>query len=55
MRKNHLFILVGSHSYEFRFLENITPERGVWELEDVVGPDEMKPRLVFVHGIQYRL
>ena len=53
--KTHLLVLIGSHSDKFRFLEDVTSKRGIREFDYVVGPNEMKPWLVFVHGIQYRL
>lgn len=40
---------------EFRFLEHVRAKRGVGQLEDVVGSDQMKPWLVLVHGVEYRL
>lgn len=51
----HLFVLVGGHGDEFRLLENVTPERRVRKFQDVVGSYEVKPRLILVHRVQYRL
>lgn len=47
----HLFILVSSNCNEFRFFEDICPESGVRKLQNVVGSDQMKTRLVLVHGV----
>ena len=33
------------------YLEDISPEGGVGQLEDVVGSDQVKPRLVLVHRV----
>ena len=41
-------MLLLTHAY----LENIGPEGGIGELEDVVGSDEVKSRLVLVHRVQ---
>lgn len=50
----NLFILVGGNCDEFRLFEDVSAERAVRELEDVVGAYEMKSRLVLVHRVQYR-
>lgn len=51
----YLFILVGCHGDELGFLEDVGAERGVRQLEDVVGSNEVKARLVLVHGVEDRL
>lgn len=51
----HLLVLIGGHRDKLRLLENVTPERRVGKLQDVVGPHQVKPRLVLVHRVQYRL
>ncbi len=48
----YLFILVGRDRDELRLLEHISPEGGVGQLEDVVGPDQVEPRLVLVHRVE---
>lgn len=47
----HLVILIGSDGYEICFWKHIRPERTVGQLQYVVGPDNMKPGLVFVHRV----
>ena len=37
------------------YLEDISPEGGVGELEDVAGPHQVEPGLVLVHRVQDRL
>ena len=37
------------------YLEDVGPEGGVRQLEDVAGPDQVEPRLVLVHRVQDRL
>lgn len=54
-RAAYLFVLICGDGNEFRFFEHIRPERRVRQLEDVVGSDQMKPWLVLVHGVEYRL
>ena len=44
-----LLILIGRHSYELRLLEDVGPEGGVGQLEDVAGSHQVEPRLVLVH------
>lgn len=51
----YLFVLIGRHGDEFRLLENVTPERRVRKFQDVIGSHEVKPRLILVHRVQYRL
>lgn len=46
-----LLVLVGGDGDEFGLLEDVGPEGGVRQLEDVVGPDQMKPWLVLVHRV----
>lgn len=51
-RFSYLFVLVGSDANELGFLEDVGPERAVGKLQDVVSPDQVKPRLVLVHRVQ---
>lgn len=51
----YLFILIRRHCNEGRLFEHVRPERAVRQLENVVCPDEVKTRLVLVHGVEYRL
>ena len=51
----HLLVLVGCHSDKLRLLEDVGPEGGVGELEDVVGPHQVESRLVLVHRVDDRL
>lgn len=51
----YLFVLIGRHGDEFRLLENVTPERRIRKFQDVIGSHEVKPRLILVHRVQYRL
>lgn len=51
----YLVVLIGSHGNEIRFRKNIRPEGAVRELENVVGSHDVKPRLIFVHGVEYGL
>ena len=44
-----LLILIGGHSYELRLFEDVGPEGGVGQLEDVAGSHQVEPRLVLVH------
>ena len=37
------------------YLEDVGPEGGVRQLEDVAGPDQVEPWLVLVHRVQDRL
>ena len=48
----HLLVLVGGDGDELGLLEDVRPERGVGQLDDVVGSDEVKSRLVLVHRVQ---
>lgn len=52
---DHLIILVGRHSDEFGFGEQVRPKCTVWKFQDVIGSHDMKSGLVFVHGVQYSL
>lgn len=52
---NHLFVLVGSDCNKFGLLKNVGSKGGVGQFEDVVGPDEVEPGLVFVHRVEDRL
>ena len=47
----YFFVLVRRDRDEFSLLEHVTPEGGIGKLQDVVGSDEMKPRLVLVHRV----
>lgn len=51
----YLLVLIGRHGDEFRLLENVTPERRIRKLQDIVSSHEVKPRLILVHRVQYRL
>ena len=51
----HLLVLVGGDGDELRLLEDVRPERGVGQLQDVVGAYQVEPRLVLVHRVQYGL
>lgn len=51
----YLVILIRSHGNEIRFRENISPEGTVREFENIVGPHNVKPRLIFVHRVKYSL
>lgn len=55
LTKTYLLVLVGSDGDELGLLEDVSAERGVRKLEDVVGSHQVEPRLVLVHGVQYRL
>ena len=48
----HLLVLVCSDGDELRLLEDVRPERGVGQLDNVVGSDEVKSRLVLVHRVE---
>ena len=47
-----LLVLIGRHSDELTLLEDVGPEGGVRQLEDVTGPHQVEPRLVLVHGVE---
>lgn len=47
----HLVVLIGSDGYEIRFWKHVCPESTVGQLQDVVGSNNMKPGLVFVHRV----
>lgn len=51
----YLIVLISCDSDEVCLWKHVSPERAVGELQDVVGPHDMKPGLVFVHGIKNRL
>ncbi len=51
----YLFVLIGGDSHKAGLLEHVCPEGTVRKLQDVIGLDEVKARLVFVHGVQDRL
>ena len=44
-----LLVLIGRHRYELRLLEDVGPEGGVGQLEDIAGSHQVEPRLVLVH------
>ena len=48
----HLLVLIGGDANELGLLEDVRPERGVGQLDDVIGSDEVKSRLVLVHRVQ---
>lgn len=48
----YLIVLISCDSDEVSLREHVSPERAVGELQDVVGPHDMKPGLVFMHRIQ---
>ena len=48
----HLLILVGGDGNELGLLEDVRPKGGVRQLEDVVGPHQVEPRLVLVHRVE---
>lgn len=45
----YLVILICSDSYKIGLRKYICPEGAVRELQNVVGSNDMKPGLVFVH------
>lgn len=47
----HLFVLVCCHSDKFSLRKHVCFECAVGKFEDVVGSNDMKPRLIFVHGV----
>ena len=51
----YLFVLVGGYGEELCLLEDVGSEGGVGQLEDIVRPHQVEPRLVFVHRVQDRL
>lgn len=55
MGLTYLVVLIGSDSNEFGLWKHICPESAVGKLQNIVGPHNMEPRLVFVHGVQYSL
>lgn len=48
----YLVILISGHSNEIRFRKNISPEGTVREFENIVGPHNVKPGLIFVHRVK---
>ena len=44
-----LLVLIGCNSDELRLLEDVGPEGGVGQLEDIAGSHKVEPRLVLVH------
>ena len=48
----YLVVLVGSDGDEVGLGEHVGAEGAVGQLEDVVGPDDVEPGLVLVHGVQ---
>ena len=57
LRRNtfYLFVLIGRDGDKLCLLEDVGPEGGVGQLEDVVGPDQVEPGLVLVHRVEYGL
>jgi hypothetical protein len=51
----HLVILVGSNSNELSFWEDEGAERRERYIGEVVGLDNVKPRLIAVHRVEYYL
>lgn len=51
----YLVVLIRSHGNEIRFRENISSEGAVREFENIVGPHNVKSRLIFVHRVKYGL
>lgn len=51
----YLLVLVSCDGDELCLFEDEGPEGAVGQLEDVIGPHQMKPRLVLVHGVEDRL
>ena len=47
-----LLILISSDCDEFRLSKHICPEGWVGKFEEIIGSDQMKTRLILVHGIQ---
>ena len=45
-------VLVGGDSDELGLLEDVGPEGRVGQLQDVVGPHQVEPRLVLVHRVE---
>lgn len=54
-KQTYFFILVSCHSNELRLFEDVRPEGGVRQLQDVVGSHQVEPGLVLVHRVQDRL
>ena len=52
LQLSDLLILISRYSNELGLLEHVGPEGGVGQLEDVVGSDQMEPRLVLVHRVE---
>ena len=52
LQLSDLLILIGRHRDELGLLEHVGPEGGVRQLQDVVGPHQVEPRLVLVHGVE---
>ncbi len=48
----HLFVLVGCDGDELTLLEDVRPERGVGQLHDVAGADQVKAGLILVHRVE---
>ncbi|GIY15034.1 hypothetical protein CEXT_324691 [Caerostris extrusa] len=51
----NLKLLLGSDCDELCLLEDVSPEGGVGELQNIVCPHQMEPGLVLVHRVQDRL
>ena len=48
----NLLVLVGGYGNELGLSEDVGPEGGVGQLEDVAGPHQVEPGLVLVHRVQ---
>lgn len=51
----YLIILICCHRDEFGFGEQVCPKCTIRKFQDVIGSDDVKPGLVFVHRVQYSL
>ena len=47
-----LLVLVGRNVNKGGLVENVHSEGGVGQLHDVIGPDQVKSGLIFVHRVQ---
>lgn len=48
----YLVVLISSHRDEVGLGEHVRPKSAVGQLKDVVGPHDVKARLIFMHGVQ---
>ena len=51
----YLFILIRGDSNELGLFEDVSSERAAWQRIEIIGLNQMKSRLVFVHGVQNSL